>query len=97
MYIKPSCGMMSLKNGTTSSVAGVSLPMAYIVKAAASAGGDQQVDDCLALVWRISTLTDPSSARVDELDPPYPADEPPADLMRVGASATTIIHSDGDC
>ncbi len=22
-------------------------------------GGDQQVDDCLALVWRISTLTDP--------------------------------------
>lgn len=23
--------------------------------------------------------------------------EPPADLMRVGASATTIIHADGDC
>ena len=41
--------------------------------------GDQQVDDCLALVWRISTLTDPQHTH-DEPEPPLPADEPPADL-----------------
>ena len=44
------------------------------------AGGDDQVDDCLALVWRISTLTDPPHLVDDEPEPPHPADEPPADL-----------------
>jgi len=45
------------------------------------AGGDDQVDDCLALVWRISTLTDPPQL-VDDDEPerPHPADEPPSDL-----------------
>lgn len=43
-------------------------------------GDDEQVDDCLALVWRISTLTDPPYLVDDEPEPPHPADEPPADL-----------------
>ena len=42
--------------------------------------GDQQVDECLALVWRISTLTDPSTRFDEAPEPPHPADEPPADL-----------------
>ncbi len=39
------------------------------------------VDDCLALVWRISTLTDPPPAtHHDEAGAGYDFDEPPADL-----------------
>ena len=43
--------------------------------------GDRQVDECLALVWRISTLTPPptGSDGPDE-GVPHPDDEPPADL-----------------
>ncbi len=46
----------------------------------AGSSGDLQVDDCLALVWRISMLTDPAAGFDDEPEPPHPADEPPADL-----------------
>jgi len=45
-----------------------------------SVGDDEQVDDCLALVWRISTLTDLPHRVDDEPEPLHPADEPPADL-----------------
>jgi len=41
---------------------------------------DGRVDECLALVWRISTLTDPPRTLEDEPEPPHPADEPPDDL-----------------
>lgn len=53
--------------------------------------GDQQVDDCLALVWRISTLTDPTHARDDEPEPQPPADEPPADLWDGFEAANPIL------
>jgi DNA primase catalytic core len=57
-------------------------------------GGDDQVDECLALVWRISTLTDQSSSRVDEPGPAPPADEPPADLWDGYEPAHPILLGD---
>ena len=56
--------------------------------AAGTNDNDHQVDDCLALVWRISTLTDPLD---DEPEPPHPADEPPADLWDGYQPANPIL------
>jgi len=43
--------------------------------------GDGQVDECLALVWRISTITHPPVGFEDaDASVPHPDDEPPADL-----------------
>jgi DNA primase catalytic core len=41
---------------------------------------DGSLDECLALVWRISILTNPTPAYDDEPLVPDPHDEPPADL-----------------
>ena len=57
-------------------------------------GDDEQVDDCLALVWRISTLTDPPRAFEDEPEPPHPADEPPADLWHGAQPANPTLIAD---
>ena len=60
----------------------------------ASTNGDRQVDDCLALVWRISTLTDLTRARDDVPEPPHPDDEPPADLWEGFELAHPILIGD---
>ena len=58
------------------------------------AGSDEQVDDCLALVWRISTLTDPPHSFDDEPEPPHPADQPPADLWDGFQDTNPILIAD---
>ncbi|MBK8463496.1 MAG: relaxase domain-containing protein [Nigerium sp.] len=60
------------------------------------AGNNQQVDDCLALVWRISTLTDPRSSFNDDPEPPHPAEEPPADLWHGHEPTNPILIGDPD-
>ncbi|WP_051208174.1 MobF family relaxase [Propionicicella superfundia] len=58
------------------------------------ASEDDQVDECLALVWRISTLTDPPHPVDDEPEPPHPADEPPADLWNGFQPTHPVIIGD---
>ena len=55
---------------------------------------DSQVDDCLALVWRISTLTDPPALLDDEPESLHPADEPPGDLWDDYQPAHPILVGD---
>ena len=57
----------------------------------AGTNDEQQVDDCLALVWRISMFTDPPTLLADEPERPHPADEPPADLWDGFEPANPIL------